>query len=66
MNKKGKVSPIQRMLNVHIKPNRDEREVVRQELLFGFHILDLFGHPSGIGAHFTAKVPRSDRFFSYP
>jgi len=32
MNEKDKVSPIQRMPNVRIKPNRDERDAIRQEL----------------------------------
>ena len=40
----------------------DPKSALRQELLFAFHILDLFGHPSGRGAHLTARLPGSDTF----
>jgi len=37
-------------------------DATRQQLLFAFHIMDLFGHPSGMGAHLTARLPAADKF----
>jgi len=40
----------------------DETASLEQKLLFGFHIMDMFGHPSGMGAHFTARIPETENF----
>jgi len=54
---------LSRMPNIRAIPNDDESAATRQQLLFGFHILDHFGHPSGMGAHLTARLPGVDKFF---
>lgn len=47
--------------NVRTIPN-DPKARLRQDLLFGFHIMDMAGHPSGMGAHFTARLPGEETF----
>lgn len=42
-------------------PN-DPKAALRQELLQAFHILDLSGHPSGMGSHLTARLPGEETF----
>ena len=54
---------ISRMPDVRAIANDDESGATRQQLLFAFHVLDLFGHPSGMGAHLTARRPASDSFY---
>ena len=54
---------ISRMPDTRAIPNDNENEATRQQLLFAFHIMDLFGHPSGMGAHLTARPPGADTFF---
>lgn len=54
---------ISRMPDIRAIPNDDETGATRQQLLFAFHVLDIFGHPSGMGAHLTARLPGSETFF---
>ena len=41
----------------------NQKEKLRQELLFAFHIVDMLGQPSGMGSHLTARLPGSQTFF---
>lgn len=59
MSADGSVSRLPR----RIKSHNDPRAQVRQDLLYAFHIMDLSGQPSGLGAHLTARVPGADTFF---
>ena len=43
--------------------DNDPEAVLRQDLLSAFHIMDLYGHPSGLGAHLTARLPGAEAFF---
>ena len=54
---------LSRMPDIRAIPNDDESEATRQKLLFAFHIMDMFGHPSGMGAHLTSRAPSGDSFF---
>ena len=44
-------------------PNATPGDILRQDLLCAFHILDLFGHPSGQGSHLSARLPGAETFF---
>jgi L-fuculose-phosphate aldolase len=54
---------LSRIPDIRAIPNDDESAATRQQLLFAFHIMDLFGHPSGMGAHLTARLPGAYKFF---
>ena len=45
----------------HVDPG-DPATRLRQDLLFAFHVIDMLGHPSGMGAHLTARLPGADTF----
>jgi len=58
----GSALPVSRLPR-RIKSHNDPRAQLRQELLYAFHIMDLSGQPSGLGAHITARLPRAQTFF---
>lgn len=41
----------------------DAVAVLRQQLLFAFHMVDMLGQPSGMGSHLTARLPGADTFY---
>jgi L-fuculose-phosphate aldolase len=43
-----------------MKSHNDPRAQLRQDLLYAFHIMDLSGQPSGLGAHITARLPGAE------
>lgn len=54
---------IVRMPEIRRTDPDDPAARLRQELLFAFHIVDMLGQPSGMGAHLTARLPGTERFF---
>lgn len=52
-----------RMPERRATPDGDARAALLQDLLCGFHLMDLTGQPSGIGSHMTARVPGTETFF---
>ena len=57
------VGKITRMPNIRQVDPNDENAVLRQQLLFAFHMVDMLGQPSGMGSHLTARIPGGDTFF---
>ena len=53
---------IVRMPAVREIADGDAAAKLRQQLLFAFHIVDLLGQPSGMGAHLTARLPGAETF----
>lgn len=54
---------ISRMPDRRAVPANDPRAALLQDLLCGFHIMDMSGQPSGMGSHFTARLPGANTFF---
>ncbi len=54
-------TPVTRLPEMHAVAE-DATAKLRQDLLCAFHILDLSGHPSGMGSHLTARLPGSETF----
>ena len=54
---------IVRMPKVRKVADTDFEAKLRQELLFAFHVVDMLGHPSGMGSHLTARLPNANTFF---
>lgn len=53
---------IVRMPSIRSVDPDDALAKLRQDLLFAFHVVDMLGHPSGMGAHLTARLPGADTF----
>lgn len=53
---------IVRMPSVREVDPADALAKLRQDLLFAFHVVDMLGQPSGMGAHLTARLPGASTF----
>lgn len=54
---------IERMPARRAVPPNDPRAALLQDMLCAFHIVDMSGQPSGMGSHFTCRLPGSNTFF---
>ncbi len=48
---------IARMPERRTVSDNDPRAALLQDLLCAFHVIDLYGHPSGLFDYFTARLP---------
>ncbi|HEY5607645.1 MAG TPA: class II aldolase/adducin family protein [Alphaproteobacteria bacterium] len=62
MSADGSIAAVSRLPR-RMKSHNDPRAALRQDLLYAFHVMDLSGQPSGLGAHITARLPGAETFF---